>query len=407
MMNALITLLLVVARTARTRAIPTCNLARLEAKIETLNRKAARYGTGPIALTVHAHEDAPRDDVWYSWVEVEGAAPCIAGWEFVATLAHEEGGTMLRTVPTAELADGELRRFYDATPDHCDHCNTRRRRNDTYVVRNTSTGELKQVGKSCLRDFLGGLSPARALAMAAYLRDAEDALSEDYSGGTPSEYVARIHEFLTFTAAAVRRFGYLSKSAAADDETSTASLVWSMLFPFSQAQRDASDKFRRNLTEADSARAAEVLARARAHFAGDNLSEFEHNLRVIVAGETIRLRQAGYAAFLVSWLEREEGKAAEASRRAEAAQASRHFGTVKKRETFRLTVRKIVDWESMYGFTHLHLMADESGNVAVWKSSSARLETGVTYDVKGTVKEHSDYNGTAQTVLTRCKAERV
>ena len=43
-------------------------------------------------------------------------------------------------------------------------------------------------------------------------------------------------------------------------------------------------------------------------------------------------------------------------------------------------------------------------NTLVWKTSACKdLEIGKTYNVMGTVKEHKEYKGDKQTILTRCK----
>lgn len=49
----------------------------------------------------------------------------------------------------------------------------------------------------------------------------------------------------------------------------------------------------------------------------------------------------------------------------------------------------------MYKFT-------VKGNVFVW-TTSTYLNTNKEYTVKGTVKEHAEFKGTKQTVLTRCR----
>lgn len=71
---------------------------------------------------------------------------------------------------------------------------------------------------------------------------------------------------------------------------------------------------------------------------------------------------------------------------------------------------------SYYGTTHyIYSFADQEGNVLVWKTSSFMaigdvgcegwmpIHKGDKIHLKGTVKEHSEYKGTEQTVLQRCK----
>lgn len=64
-----------------------------------------------------------------------------------------------------------------------------------------------------------------------------------------------------------------------------------------------------------------------------------------------------------------------------------------------------------YGVDHIaiNLFRDDNGNCFVWKSASAyfNVAEGTKVKLKGTVKEHSDYNGTKQTILQRCKIEEL
>lgn len=52
---------------------------------------------------------------------------------------------------------------------------------------------------------------------------------------------------------------------------------------------------------------------------------------------------------------------------------------------------------------YIYKFADENGNTIVWRTSWQNIEEGKTYEIKGKVKEHSEYKGDKQTVLTRCK----
>lgn len=69
-----------------------------------------------------------------------------------------------------------------------------------------------------------------------------------------------------------------------------------------------------------------------------------------------------------------------------------------------------------YGETnYIYTMEDAHGNTVVWKTTSLLdvptkdgqeidfIRTGDMMRIKGTVKEHSEYKGTKQTVLARCK----
>ena len=61
-------------------------------------------------------------------------------------------------------------------------------------------------------------------------------------------------------------------------------------------------------------------------------------------------------------------------------------------------------YSSTYGVNHKYLFEDKDGNVFIWSTSSnGNLEEEILYPIKGTVKEHSVYDGTKQTHITRCE----
>lgn len=86
---------------------------------------------------------------------------------------------------------------------------------------------------------------------------------------------------------------------------------------------------------------------------------------------------------------------------------SEFVGAIGERLDLDLTVVKAIQLDGYYGVSTLHTMVDNCGNEYVWTTSSKTLEEGVTYHVKGTVKDHKTYKNTKQTILTRCRTEEV
>ena len=89
-------------------------------------------------------------------VEVEGTA-IVNGWQFAASLEYTDKGNIISGVEGIEIPE----RYYKCAP-WCEHCKTARDRKYSFIVRNTESGEFKQVGKACLKDFTGGLSATDA-----------------------------------------------------------------------------------------------------------------------------------------------------------------------------------------------------------------------------------------------------
>lgn len=81
---------------------------------------------------------------------------------------------------------------------------------------------------------------------------------------------------------------------------------------------------------------------------------------------------------------------------------SAFIGNIGDRLELTLTVQRVIDLDGYYGPSHMHVMADEDGNVFVWTTASKKWETGNTYHIRGTVKEHRVFRNVHQTCLTRC-----
>lgn len=84
----------------------------------------------------------------------------------------------------------------------------------------------------------------------------------------------------------------------------------------------------------------------------------------------------------------------------------------KEKERIEIVVTLIGDYTfpnkyNYYGVIHIYTMKDDEGNLLMWKTSNYLCEIGDTIKIKGTVKEHSEYRGTAQTVLTGVKVQEI
>jgi len=88
-----------------------------------------------------------------------------------------------------------------------------------------------------------------------------------------------------------------------------------------------------------------------------------------------------------------------------------------------VTLKRTTSWESSFGYRtktmYMHIMEDSNGNVIVWKTDNGSLlfmpkgeenykcvDTDHPFTIMGTIKEHTEYNGIKQTVLTRCKVSQ-
>ena len=86
---------------------------------------------------------------------------------------------------------------------------------------------------------------------------------------------------------------------------------------------------------------------------------------------------------------------------------SQYIGNIGDKVDLKVTLVKIRTYETHYSYygelNFIYQFSDENGNTIIWKTGGKNLEQGKTYQIKGKIKEHNEYKGDKQTILTRCK----
>jgi hypothetical protein len=381
-------------------------LANTLEKIEKINARASKKGlSGRLDLKVTEVEVKSKDDMGFEVVEIlydvefTGEAPKHNGWTFLATLDWDENaGLIVRTAPGVHSVDREgLREGW------CDHCRKDRIRRETFLVKNEETGEEKQIGRSCIKDFLGwetGISwPSTP---------ADDDEEKEFYGFGGGERCYSTETVLAYAWACVKAFGFVRSQDY--HATPTVQLVRNAINP-GKGRRD------KEFAEAMRPLAAEAKGKAaeiRAFILSDDFSgtsEYVLNLKAIAAANAVGSRNFG---ILVSapqaWARFNEQTLI---RKARSEKPSEWIGTAPdkakgikgSRITFTGMVESIRYIDGFYGSTTLYQVRDElSGVIVKWFASNNALgeNTGVRVTFRGTVKEHDEYKGIKATVLTRC-----
>jgi hypothetical protein len=379
-------------------------LGALSARIEKLNRRALKMGVDEIKLVevgpreMRDNKDGATYTQWTT-VELDGRAPKFAGWTFVAALQHTDEGNVLRTLPSF---GGELPARFRDVSNLCEHCNLDRNRKDTYVLLHDD-GTFKQVGRTCLKDFLGHVDPHALAAHAAWLLDVEDSMGEfgeSFGGG--AKHFGR-DQFLAFVAEVVLRHGWVSRGEARDSMNKTATADDALVGMFPTPTTPVEQRFTPSEKAVDMA--AKVVPCVEAALAGKaELSDYEWNLKVALASEFTTYRTAGIVASAVSFYVREQERLAAAGRLA----GSRHVGVIGDRVTTNVEVVGVRAVETFYGTCFLVKMIDADCNVlATFASKFPKwadgrdVGIGDKLRVKGTISKHSMYGGTYETQLKR------
>lgn len=329
-------------------------------------------------------------------------------WEFVGTVQHEETGNVIKLAPVAQ---GRLdTTAYRLVHQKCDHCGYYRNRRDTYLLAQgyEANGNVMQVGSSCIKDFLGHGDPEQLLSyvqnMLDFIGDVDTDERTHQADSNPRKDYFDTIEFLTHTACMVRLHGWISKAKAIDaDQEATVARVWHNIHQFEERNKLYNDYEPPTPQDKLTAQAAhEWLRETFAAKPVADRNEFEHNLITAAYGTTFEIRLGGFVAYVV---EAYRKATAEAIERTLTKRLNKHIGTPGDKLTLKgLKVFRVFSYPNNFdGVTHKHIFNDRHGNTYTWSTSSTELPQGATFDVTATIKEHTEYKGTNQTVLTRCK----
>lgn len=319
------------------------------------------------------------------------------GWSFVARLEHTPAGNLIACATGEELDP-----MWRTAKAVCDHCATKRARRDTFVLRGPE-GEVKQIGRNCLADFL--MCDATSIVhQAEFVRELAargEADEESYSGSSSST-VATV-DVVAYAIASIEKRGYRKVA----DDGSTKQDVNFLMGDAPNKDRFPDD-FRVWLagqpTDAERAKAELVVAWAKEQEGSDYL----WNIRTTCAAEWCDFsRYAGIVASIPVAYDRAMGEARKASEKP-VTKPSEFVGTAGKRETFNVVLEARIPFDTQYGQTMICIFADLAGNRIVWfASGSCPSEDDKHKEIllTGTVKKHDVRKGVKQTSLTRCKWE--
>ncbi|CAL9980730.1 hypothetical protein VPHD481_0016 [Vibrio phage D481] len=377
-----------------TFTIKARHITELQARVEAANKIAKKIGVEALTLEVgkETYENVLGVNGWYKVyyndVTITGEYPQFNGWDFVTQLDHETG--LVRS-------HGETNHRHLLGDTTCDHCNTNRARNVTYVIKNEDT-EMR-VGGSCLKYYI----PTKSVNSLASFFEAVESFGDEFVGGGSAKPCYTTIELLTWVCMVVERDGrYI-----AGGETKFEAMR--LLNAGTKEARNDRDELLAKVDFDKMTERAETIRK----WVGEQeaTNDFMSNVIASCKPDYIEYKQAGFlAASVVAYskgVEKEEIMKAKAKKVEELGE-SEYIGTVKKRETFTLTLEKVIVLDGYYGDTYIHRFRDEQNNLVVWFGSK-RLENkedeyvaeGEKATVKATVKTHEEFKGEKQTLVQR------
>lgn len=334
------------------------------------------------------------------------------GWTIRAKVEHGKDGNIVTAFGDAPVDQ----RWYTA-PANCDHCKTNRFRSVTFFCENEA-GEIRQVGRTCLKDYTG-ISPATA-AMWAEVRDLLDDSLDLTTDEWEDRRLPQMYEVAAILAHAhdlIEEFGYRKS----DEPSSTKEQVKDRLLSGDEPSSDGMAKAKVYIEwlsglgeiakEEDRLRdeaweEAENNATA-VRWTPNTVGDVERNCIPLALSGYAKLSHVGRLAYIPvayrRYQERMKREVEKEAARKASADVSVYVGAIGERLSVKIASAQLVtSWDGMYGTTWLYKFTDESGNVFVWYASRpCKAEGGST--IKATVKDHKERDGVKQTIITRCQ----
>ena len=332
--------------------------------------------------------------------EITGNIPYIKGYEFIAVCEFHNDHNLINQNPFVEIQIPEKFKTYR----NCDHCNFKRNRKHTVILRNVETNEFISVGKSCVKDFLKCDDPHN---ISLFVKNFDEFSEEDfYSFGSAGSYYFRTEEIIAYSNAVVNKFGFVSKAKSKEAEEnfqniqSTSSRVLTNLVPNPYMSKREQEEQLVKVTDGDFNKAKEIINWFKTNKKDLNSpNNYIYNLSVLIDDVSVHENKVGIIASLVNMYNKEMKQIEESEKI-----NSEWVGNSKERLDFKVKVENIYTTEGYYGFVAIYNMIDENGNKIVWKTNDDRkMDEGKSYLIKGTIKDHSEWKNIKQTNISRVK----
>ena len=381
-------------------------------EIARLNKKAARIGVAPIAIEdlgkvtkmrtsvvvdQDGNEDARTYPVDCQQYRITVSEPADCPWVPLVKITPDgEGNAFAEALAAGTLEDAAAWKNADAL--NCDHCHVRRARNISYVVRHKTDGRIMQLGRNCFGDYVGE-DTLRALEFVDLVIASIGGDDEGYydmgGGGIGYKSTVRVRDCVAYAEMLCRKEGWRNNVRnqydGSLDQEGTHRIAGRFVTTCPQQVALA-------LKDEDYAAADAAISRMQEI---ETTDEFGATLKNLADYQWVPFPKAALVAYTGQFLRNIDQRAQEAALNAKRV----YRGTVGQREVFeRLTCVRCPSFENDFGRVYVNTFEDADHNVLIWKTGSTSCAVGNVVTLKGTVKEHSQYRDTKQTVLTRCKA---
>ena len=364
--------------------IPKYYLAKLEKLVKSLQKKTnvkfEIFEDDCKVETFVDHSTPEHKKYRYLTIAIELEVNYKVGdYEIVAELEHTGNGNIIRQINF----EYEVPTLYRTTDCYCEHCQTKRKRNNTFLLVDKQHN-FKQVGKTCLNDYTGidTLSIVEKVSSISFLLQSEYLeLDEDFK------------EYLRSSAPSYEPLDYM------------ANLFYQIILNdgYSKNANDPfkdldSYKYRKDLED----KVSEILNVVNTDWYNDN-SNYCYNVKVVVGLNYIEYK---HWRLLISYI-----NSAMTYLGNQFELNNNYLGNVGDKVEFEVRSVKLLYTKrveirfNQYATTGVYRIITTNNQIVIWNSSNDIPDN--VKVIKGTIKSLNEYKGEKQTVITRGKIVEV
>lgn len=335
-------------------------------------------------------------------VEVDGTYR-INGWSFVGTIEFTENGNIIRLADSSFA--GKIPVKYLHTPRICEHCGTIRNRKDTYLIC-SDEGEFKQVGSSCLLEYTKGLDANECASVMSCLDQVMDLSNKDCdfdsfrgNGFVSTGFgVGNTQALKALAIGLVKKQGYTRMQDGCGTASDLANLF------FHNLPADIEEDLFSDVTPASEDEVKAIDEYAKDYFESTN--EYMRNASLAWSRKSIEFRDFGLIASFAHTYLKDMQKRQEMS----TTRVNEYVGNIGDRITFKVASARVlfIKDNSYYSYyasaSKVWEIIDTDGHTFKW-SASFSTEIKPNDTITATIKDHSEYKGLKQTVITRGKVQ--
>lgn len=377
--------------------------SKLDEKVKKFSKKFVKYGIGNfiyIKSNPYICTDKKSNKYMKELIDIEiDANYQINGYDFLASLEYDltTGLNIVKKKPGIENIPEKF-----ITRTYCDHCKCERNRLKTVLLRNIKTNEIIQVGKTCVKDYLG----RDLVDYAFYLNIFEELKEFEKLPFSIEDKYYKVEDVLNQTVAEIFTNGYVSNNMVNNyylkygeysecPYIKTTAIIYSM---YNGMEINGKVRDFHIITDEYKAYTNKVIEYINNHY---NESDYLRNIYILITNQYIKNKDLALIVSAVGYYK------STIDRENIIESKSNFVGNIGDKIEIQCNEFSLENmYETVYGVTYIYKFVSND-NIFIWKTGKVLNTELNSIILKGTVKNHNEFKGIKQTGLTRCTIKEV